>query len=115
MQSATAEAATPDEPFAVIQVTGELDLDTQDSFEAEVLQRLKGGSVVIDLSRLEFLAISSLRALLSCQRSAGEESHRVVYAGPPQQARRLLEVSGLDRVLVLSATLTGANELVARR
>jgi anti-anti-sigma factor len=115
MQSATIESATPDEPFAVIQVTGELDLDTQDSFEAEVLQRLKGGSVVIDLSRLEFLAISSLRALISCELSAHEERHRVVYADPPQQARRLLEVAGLDQVLSLSATLAGANVLVARR
>jgi anti-anti-sigma factor len=103
MQSATIETATPDEPFAVIQVTGELDLDTQDGFEAEVLQRLEGGSVVIDLSRLEFLAISSLRALLNCQRSAVEGSYRVVYAGPPQQARRLLEVSGLDEVLTLKS------------
>jgi anti-anti-sigma factor len=114
MQSATIESAPPDEPFAVMQVTGELDLHTLDGFEAEVAQRLKGGSLVIDLSGLEFLAVCSLRSLLSCERSALEEQRRVVYAGAPQQARRLLHVSGLDEVLRVSTDLTDAGELVAR-
>jgi anti-anti-sigma factor len=114
MQSPTIECAPPDQPFVVVEVTGELDLDTQDGFEAEVFRHLEGHSVVIDMSRLEFLAISSLRSLLLCDRSATEGHRRVVYAGPPNQARRLLEVSGLDGVLRVSPTLTDATELIGR-
>jgi len=114
MQSPTLESAPPDQPFAVVQVTGELDLHTQDGFEAEVVRHLLGGSVVVDLTGLEFLAISSLRSLLACDASAGARHRRVVYAAPPQQARRLLHVSGLDEVLVLSPTVVDAGALVAR-
>jgi anti-anti-sigma factor len=114
MQSPTVEPASLDEPFVVVEVTGELDLDTQDRFEAEVAGHLVAHSVVIDMSRLEFLAISSLRSLLLCDRSATEGQRRVVYAGPSRQARRLLEVAGLDGVLRVSPTVTDATALVAR-
>ena len=114
MQSATMESTLNDEPFAVMHVTGELDLDTQDTFEAEVADRLKGGSVVIDLSGLEFLAISSLRSLLACEQTAVLDGRRVVYAGAPMQALRLLAVSGLDGVLSVGLDLAEARELVRR-
>ena len=113
MQSPTIEAAPPDQPFVVVEVTGELDIDTQDGFEAEVSDHLRGCSVVIDLSRLEFMAISSLRSLLSCEQSATDWSRSLVYAGPPVQARRLLAVSGLDTVLRVSSSLDDATELLA--
>ena len=113
MQSPTLDSAPPDQPFAVIQVTGELDLHTQAGFEAEVARHLLGGSVIIDLTGLEFLAISSLRSLLACEASAGAQHRRVVYAAPPRQARRLLHVSGLDAVLRVSPNVVDAGALAA--
>jgi anti-anti-sigma factor len=114
MQSPTVDRASLDQPFVVVEVSGELDLDNQGGFEAEVAQHLEDRSVVIDMSQLEFLAISSLRSLILCDRSATEGRRRVVYAGPQRQARRLLEVAGLDGVLRISPTVSDATELVAR-
>ncbi|WP_238993488.1 STAS domain-containing protein [Nocardioides caldifontis] len=114
MQSPTMDPAPPEQPFVVFEVTGELDLHNQDGFEAEVTRRLAEGSVVIDLSHLEFLSISSLRSLLVCERSATASNRQVVYAGPPRQARRLIEVAGLTEVLRMSATLRDATDQVGR-
>ncbi len=86
------------DPFVVFSVSGELDLDTQDSFEREVLDRLRRSSVVVDMSSLDFLAIASLRSLMVCHQSAGEQHRAVVYADPPRQARRLLRLAGLDQL-----------------
>jgi len=89
------------DPFVVFRVSGELDLDTQDGFEAEVLQTLRQSSVVVDMSGLDFLAIASLRSLVLCHRSAQEQRRALVYADAPRQARRLLRLSRLDEVFDL--------------
>jgi anti-anti-sigma factor len=90
----------PSDTFVVLEVRGELDVDTQDGFESAICRQLGSSSVVVDCSQLEFLAIASLRSLLLCQRSA-EAGHRtLVYAGVPAQARRLLTVAGMRDQLV---------------
>ena len=91
----------PSDTFVVVEVRGELDFDTQDSFESAVCQQLGSSSVIVDCSQLEFLAIASLRSLLQCQRSA-QGDHTLVYAGVPAQARRLLQIAGLQDQLVIS-------------
>jgi anti-anti-sigma factor len=50
----------------VVEVSGELDLSAAGGFETELRQVLarNGGTVVLDLSRLEFIDSSGLRALL---------------------------------------------------
>ena len=87
--------------FVVVEVRGELDVDTQDRFEAAVREQLGASSVVVDCSQLEFLAIASLRSLLLCQRSADGE-HTLVYADVPPQARRLVKIAGVQDQLVFS-------------
>ena len=93
------------ERFVVFRVSGDLDLDTQDGFEEEVLDRLHRSSVVVDMSGLEFLAIASLRSLVVCHRSAGEHHRALVYADAPRQARRLLHLSRLDEVFDLRSSV----------
>ena len=82
------------DPFVVFEVTGDLDLHTQDGFERAVGDRLKSSAVVVDLSGMEFLAVTSLRSMMVCHHLAAGEKHAIVYAGAPRQARRLLRVAG---------------------
>ena len=86
-------------PDVVLTAIGELDIDTQDRFQQVVIDELRSSPVVVDLSRLDFMSISSLRSLLSCQRSAELGGHALVYTDAPQQARRLLAVSGVGDLL----------------
>ncbi len=91
--------------FTVVRATGELDLDTQDEFEDVVSAHLTSSSVVVDLSDVEFLAISALRALMVCHAVAGGVGREVYYAGPTRQTRRLLDVAGLDATLTLRSSV----------
>lgn len=99
MQMLTRESQ-PSDTFVVLEVRGELDVDTQDRFESAICAQLGTSSVVVDCSHLEFLAIASLRSLLLCQRSAVAGHRSLVYSGFPAQARRLLTVAGVQDQLV---------------
>ena len=92
----------------LIQLSGELDIATQSSFESQVSCELDRSSVVVDLSRVGFLAISALRSLLLVDRYATVRGRAVVFAEPPPAARRLLALAGLESVLVLRSTVVEA-------
>ncbi len=98
----------PPASLFVLEMSGDLDLETQAHFESEVFGLLERGSVVVDLSRLDFLAISSLRSLVLCHRRARSRFRHVVYADLPAQARRLLAVARLDGVLDVQPSVTAA-------
>ena len=91
--------------FVILTAVGELDIDTQDQFQAAVFDELRSSPVVVDLSRLDFMSIASLRTLILCQRSAGLGAHELVYAEAQQQARRLLAVSGVGDLLCMRDTV----------
>ena len=104
MQSLLLQPHSAD-PFLVLEATGELDLHTQDEFEREVSRHLSVSSVVVDLSGLDFLAISALRSLIVCHRQAGPTGHQLFYAEASPQILRLLSLSGLDAVMPVAASV----------
>lgn len=87
------------DPFVVLKATGELDLHTQDEFERTVTELLESSPVLVDLSELDFFAISALRCLVVCHRKAVSTGHEVFYVEPSRQLLRLLSISGLEGVL----------------
>lgn len=95
-------------PPVVLEVSGDLDIATEGSFETAVVQQLGRSSVIVDFARLDFLAISALRSLVICQRYAAARGRPLVYAAQPRQARRLIELAGLDRVLTQSDSVAAA-------
>ena len=91
--------------FTVVRAVGELDLHTQGEFEGVVSSHLGSSSVVVDMSEIEFLAISALRSLMLCHAVAGTAGRELYYAGPTSQSRRLLTVAGLDEMLPLRSSV----------
>jgi anti-anti-sigma factor len=104
MQPLTLEPLAGD-PFAVLRASGELDLHTQDEFEQAVRRLLDTSPVVVDLSGIDFLAISALQSLLVCHRLAASMGRVLFFAEPSPQTLRLLTVSGLDTVLPVAPTV----------
>jgi anti-anti-sigma factor len=98
MDTLTLQSRTAD-PFVVLSATGELDLHTQDVFEDVLNQHLAVSPVVVDLSGVDFLAISALRSLVLCHAKAGTAGHQLFFAEASQQALRLLLLAGLAEVL----------------
>ena len=89
---------------ALIAVGGELDLGTAPTLEDAVMARLQGGGhVVLDLRGLDFMDSTGVRVIVAAHVAAGENGGRLslVRLAPGTPIHRVLEISGLDRVLDL--------------
>jgi anti-sigma B factor antagonist len=82
----------------VVRLGGELDIHTTRPIRQVLLDAANGatGIVVVDLSEVEFMDSTALATLLEARgRLRSGDSFRL--AAPGLEARRALEVSGLDR------------------
>jgi anti-sigma B factor antagonist len=98
------------EPFApaglVLEVLGELDVETTPALRAELSHALDRGvrRVVIDLSRLDFLDSIAVAALLQIRHRLAEHGRLAVVVEPDSYARMVFEIAGLPRSLSVVAT-----------
>lgn len=96
----------------VVRVTGEVDLRTAPQLQQaldETLERMTGGRVVVDLTDVPFFGSPGLAVLVEAA-SQADECHcklRIVVGINPL-VRRSIEVTGLDRVLVLCVNVVEA-------
>lgn len=74
---------------------GELDLTSAPVFERElrVAEAARPGRVIIDLSGLEFMDSTGLRALLLARERAQDDEHELVLRRGPRQVQRVLELT----------------------
>ncbi len=96
------------EGASIIHVVGELDLSTTAVFEAQLEQSLPSGRVVVVLAECTFVDSSALRSLVRAERAAREGGGGLAIVAPSQPARRVLEVSALDRVMPVFETVAEA-------
>jgi anti-sigma B factor antagonist len=85
----------------VVAVTGEIDIYTAPQLEQELLTLIRAGAahVVVDLSDAPFMDSNGLSVLLAAARYLGRE--RFAVAGVGIESRRVIEITGADRVLVI--------------
>jgi anti-anti-sigma factor len=87
-------------------VAGELDSGTQAAlvraFERAAVE-LEGGEVELDLSALTFIDSAGLRAIIHIERTARERGLSLVVTPPPAPLTELLELTGLNDRLTLTA------------
>ena len=95
--------------WVVVEVAGELDLYTAPSFRETVLESANGVDpprVIVDFQRLGFIDSSGLGAIVACLKHLRERGGELTLVAPDGSGlRRLLDLTGLDRVLSLSATV----------
>lgn len=92
----------------VWEVAGEVDLSTEEQFLTglrDVLQT-KPDVLVVDLGGLTFLGSRGLSALVEIDAAAGPGVLRVVAGN--RAARRTIEITGLDQILTICATVDEA-------
>jgi anti-sigma B factor antagonist len=92
-----------DEHGQVVQLVGDLDVDAApllrrwlDAFEAT------GRVVELDMSGLTFLDSTGLGCLYKLHHKVTDAGGIVVAPRPPAPIRRILEISGLNRVIALT-------------
>jgi anti-anti-sigma factor len=89
----------------LIRAAGELDLAMADKFTAAVRDALTRGGVIVDLSALEFMDSSGVRALDTAVREAAEEGRelRVREAMQPSVVQ-ILELTEMLSLLPMERT-----------
>jgi anti-sigma B factor antagonist len=82
-------------------LTGELDLAGRDQAEAVVDEVLADGpgTVVIDLSGLEFIDSTGIQVLLRADRRARAGGVRIILVPGPDRVHRVFRLCGLDTTL----------------
>jgi anti-anti-sigma factor len=92
-----------DNGVAVVALSGEFDLAGVERFEAE-LRRLESespGVLVVDLTDLQFMDSSGLRALVMADQRARRTQRRLAIVPGPPAVRRVFEITQLDGRLEL--------------
>lgn len=88
----------------VIGLSGDLDFHTARQLREKLLELHAAGSkkVVIDMARLEFIDSSGLSVLVAGLKRLQNSDGNLTLRAVPEQTRRVLEVSGLSRVLSIA-------------
>ena len=90
-------------------VTGEIDISTV----AQLRERLfeladNGGTLIVDLNRVEFIDSTGLGALVGTARRVAKHGGSLHAVCSQPKTRKLLWLTGVDRRIPLAATVNGA-------
>lgn len=96
--------------LTLVSVSGELDLHTAGCLQARIeeAETVGAGTVLVDLSEISFIDSSALEVLVRESKRLESRGHSLVLVTNDPRTRRILEVTGLDRVLRAYATLQDA-------
>ena len=102
--------------LALVSVWGELDLYTAERLRARIDEAGAVGAdtVLVDLSEVSFVDSTSLAVLVQETKRLEGRGHSLVLVTNDPRTRRVVEVSGLNRVLRTFATLQDALIELAR-
>lgn len=100
----------PTDQAAVLHVDGRLDLASAAEVKKSILEAVDAGHpyVVVDLGAVPFIDSSGLGALIGGLRAARTAGGDLRIANPGPQARMILELTTLDRVLTTHDTIEAA-------
>jgi anti-sigma B factor antagonist len=93
-----------EEDVTVIGLIGDLDFHTARRLREKLLELHAAGAnnVVLDMSSLEFIDSSGLSVLVAGLKRLRNSGGNLTLRAVPDQTRRVLEVSGLSRVLSIA-------------
>lgn len=91
----------PERPSVLVHLDGELDLAAAPALRTRLADLLAAGDrdVVVDLAGVTFFDTSALEPLVESHRLGRSRGVRLVLCHVPGHVRRVLEITGLDRVL----------------
>ncbi len=99
----------------LMRIDGRFDSETAGEVERVLLDLLATGApaLLMDVSQVTLLASAGLRTLLVVTKEAGKRGKAAVVVAPTATARRVLQVSRLDSVLVIAEDLEAAKDLAS--
>ena len=84
-------------------ISGDLTFSDHGGFK-ELMAKLfgtKGSSIVIDLSKLDFIDSAGLGMLLLVRDEAGKASRKLILRGPQGQVKRMFDLTKFDTLFAI--------------
>jgi anti-anti-sigma factor len=93
----------------VVMLSGEADISSAGQLSDALTAQLSGGAqqLMVDVSGLSFADSASVRALVLAGRTLRERGGTLVIARPQRAVARLLELMGVDEMLVVQGGAAG--------
>ena len=95
-------------PVTVVTASGELDAYVAGELTAAFETAADDGCLVADLAAVSFMDSTALGLLVRVVREVDERNGEIRVVLPRSSARRIFEITTLDRVLPVSPSLEGA-------
>jgi anti-sigma B factor antagonist len=97
-----------DEETQLVAIYGDVDLKTARSFRGALDEAAQDGKprLIVDMSEVPFMDSSGLAALIGAQKAFREKTRVIVVC--PDNLRRIFEVTRLDAIVAVVATLPEA-------
>lgn len=94
--------------------TGRIDSSNAGAAERELnaLMASSGPSVILDLTRVDYLSSAGLRVLLLAAKTAAARQGKAVIAGPRPMVAEVLSMSGFDKLMPIAADRAAALQLL---
>jgi anti-sigma B factor antagonist len=91
----------------IIEVSGDIDVFSARPFKAALTRELDRGnySVVVDLSRVEYMDSTGLGVLVAAFKRAREHEGTIKLVGLNRQLTKIFDMTGLNRVFDISPSL----------
>lgn len=98
------------EPYTLVKLTGEADVTGSETLRGllESQTRSRPALLVIDMSGLRFMDSAALLAILRAHRALDKEGGRLVLVSPHSTVARVLEMTEVDRIVPIYASLAEA-------
>ena len=98
------------EHASIVRLIGELDADDAPTVRALLAEQvLRGpGSLVVDLSRLDFIDSAGLAALVAAHKGTWSAGTSLLLAAPTPPVLKVLAITGLNAVLTTAPSVEAA-------
>lgn len=100
----------------VIELEGEVDVYTAPQLKQRMVELLEGGvkSVVVDLTKVEYLDSTALGVLIGGLKRMKEAEGSLTLVCPNVRIRRVFEITGLDKIFDLCESTDEAEALIGK-
>ncbi|HVL50960.1 MAG TPA: STAS domain-containing protein [Actinomycetota bacterium] len=92
--------SSPEAGWVVVKVDGEVDLSNASGLREHLISQVQEANynIAVDLSGVEFMDSSGLAVLISGLRRTKEHDGSLVLIAPTASVKRVLSITGLDKV-----------------
>ena len=102
----------PQGRWTIVGVEGEVDLSNASRLRKHIVEQVEGGNhnLAVNLEAVDFMDSSGLAVLISGLRRTREHEGSLVLVSPTASVKRVLSITGLDKVFPIYDSLEEATQ-----